>query len=100
MGCSVVVRGRKKEEKGKGRVVEEEEPEGLWDLLVRLTEAVEGIGYAMEARMRREVEREKKEEEEKVKKGKGKREQGVQKDKEETEDEDEEEGVEGGDGME
>ena len=105
MGCSVVVQGRKKEEKGKGHAVEEEEePEGLQNILARLTDAVVGIGYAMEVWMRREEEREKKKEkekeEEKARRSKGKREQGVQKDGEETEDKDEDkdkdEGGEGG----
>ena len=45
MSCSLVVQKRKKEEKGKGRVVEEEEePEGLQNILERLTDAVVGIG--------------------------------------------------------
>ena len=89
MSCSLVVQKRKKEEKGKGRAPEEEEePEGLQDILERLTDAVVGIGYAMEVWMRREEEKEKKrekeKEEEKARKSRGKRETGVQKDKEDV----------------
>ena len=101
INCSLVVQKRKKEEKGKGRVVEdEEEPEGLQNILERLMDTMVGIGYAMEVWMQREEEREKKKEkekeEEKARRSKGKREQGVQKDGEEMEDEDEDEDEEGG----
>src|ERR1700761_7345457 len=100
MSCSLVVQKRKKEEKGKGCAMEEEEePEGLQNILERLTDTVVGIGYAMEVWMRREEEKEKKrdkeKEEEKARRSKGRREQGVQKDKEETEEEEEDEDEEG-----
>ena len=55
----MVVQKRKKEEKGKGWAPEEEEePEGLRNILERLTDAVVGIGYTMEVWMRREEEKE------------------------------------------
>ena len=57
MSCSLVVQKRKKEEKGEGCAAEEEEePEGLQNILERLTDTVVGIGYAMEVWMRREEE--------------------------------------------
>ena len=90
--CSAVEQKQKKQKgKGKGKVEgmadgAECEQDRMMEMMERLTEAVEGIGYRMDMWMRRQEEKEK----EKAERGKGKREQGVEKEREEEERDDRE----------